>query len=226
MSERGDRHRIYTKLSFGQVADVFMLDERQYRTGDRDGRPRRILGDTQMAWLIQGLKASTATWKVIAQQVVVATIYREDGSTNEDSWDGYPQDRARLLGEIERAGIRNVVFLTGDAHVFMVNLLSSDFSSFGDGSGRTPAAIEYVGGSVTTPARIPRSEADLQTRVPWNRQWNSEAHGYASMNVSHEELVTEYLRSDTLVPEGGTAPFERFRQPSGANTVQRESPPA
>jgi alkaline phosphatase D len=226
MSVATDRHRIYRRLSLGRVADVFLLDERQYRTGDRDGRPRRILGDAQMSWLIQGLQASTATWKVIAQQVVVAPIFfapnGEGAST--DAWDGYPEDRARLLGEIERAGIRNVVFLSGDAHVFMANLLASDFATFGDGSGRTPAAVEYVGGSVTSPGRA-QTEAEVQARAPWNRQYHGTAHGYAAMSVAHEQLVTEYMGSDIANPDGGTVVFERFVQPAGANTIQRETPP-
>jgi alkaline phosphatase D len=222
MSPARERHRLYKKLSFGRVADVFMLDERQYRTGDGDGQPRRILGDTQMNWLIQGLKESSATWKVIAQQVVVATIYTSTGGVNRDAWDGYPEDRARLLGEIERAGIPNVVFLSGDAHVFEANLLSSDFESFGDGSGRRAAATEYVGGSVTS-LSAGRPEAEIQARAPWNRQYNGQAHGYAAMTLAHDQAVTEYLGSDTTRPDGGTVPIERFYQPAGANDMQRES---
>jgi alkaline phosphatase D len=220
-----DRHRIFRKLSLGRQADVFLLDERQYRTGDGDGQPRRILGDAQMDWLIRGLKASRATWKLIAQQVVVATIYYgRDEETNPDAWDGYPEDRARLLGEIERAGIDNVVFLTGDVHVFMANLLASDFQSLGDGSARKPAAVEYAGGSVTSPGRE-RDEAGVQEDAPWNRQYNGSLHGYAALDLAPDRLVTEYRSSDISVPYGGTAPFERFVQPAGANNLQRERVP-
>ena len=222
MSLRRDRHRVYSKLSLGGLVDVFLLDERQYRTGDLDGQPRRILGEPQMSWLIAGLRASTATWKVIAQQVVVATIYGERGGVNEDAWDGYPEDRARLLGEIERAGIANVVFLTGDAHVFMANLLASDFQSLGDGSRRRPAAVEYVGGSVTSPGRE-RPEAEVQADAPWNRQYDGSRHGYALMDLAPDRLVTEYLATDISIPDGGTAPFERFIQPAGANNFERQT---
>lgn len=220
-----DRHRIFRKVALGRQADLFLLDERQYRTGDGDGQPRRMLGDAQMDWLIRGLKASSATWKLIAQQVVVATIYYgRDNEQNTDAWDGYPEDRARLLGEIERAGIDNVVFLTGDVHVFMANLLASDFQSLGDGSSRKPAAVEYAGGSVTSPGRE-RDEADVQSDAPWNRQYNGSLHGYAALDLAPDRLVTEYRSSDILVPFGGTAPFERFVQPAGANNLQRESVP-
>ena len=45
---RSDRHRVYRQLSYGGLADIFMTDERQYRTGSNDGQPRHILGEAQM----------------------------------------------------------------------------------------------------------------------------------------------------------------------------------
>ena len=90
-----------------------------------------------------------ARWKMIAQQVSVAANPYGTGEAL-DAWDGYPADRTLLLGEIERLGIANVVFLTGDAHVFACSLLASDFTALGDGTAR-PSAVEYIGGSVTSP---------------------------------------------------------------------------
>jgi alkaline phosphatase D len=221
--EPRDRHRIYKRLPWGSLAEIFLLDERQYRTGDEDGQPRRILGDRQMAWLIDGLKASPARWKLIAQQVIVAADPSGDGERR-DMWDGYPQDRIRLLSEIERAGIQNVVFLTGDAHVFSCNLLASDFEALGDGTARKPAAVEYVGGSITSPGRE-RTEPDIQTNSPWVRQYNGRDHGYAFMTLDGDRLVTEYRRSDISTPTGATSTFERFTQPAGASNITREPPP-
>jgi phosphodiesterase/alkaline phosphatase D-like protein len=221
MSFPKDRHRIYRQLSLGALADVFLTDERQYRTGNNDGQPHRMLGDTQMSWLIAALKASKATWKIVANELVMAKI-SYNGSTNTDAWDGYTADRARLLGEIERAGIDNVIVLSGDAHVFMCNLLSSDFSTFGDGTARKPAAVEYVTGSVTS-LGFEGSEAVIQAAAPWNREFNGHDHGYARMAVGPDLLVTDYMTSDFANPGGATALLERFTQPVGANTVQRES---
>jgi alkaline phosphatase D len=141
-----------------------------------------------------------------------------------DAWGGYPDGRERLLGEIERAGIENVVFVTGDAHVFMVNLLASDPEVFGANPAHRPAAIEYVGGSVTSPG-ADRVEAEVQALNPWNRQYNSLEHGYAHLDLDGGRLVTEYRRSDISRPDGATWTFERFTQPAGANTVYRESMP-
>ena len=218
-----DRNRIYKRFSLGRMADVFLLDERQYRTGDEDGQPRRILGDAQMQWLIDGLRRSRARWKIIAQQVVVAPMAYGD-RPGRDNWSGYPEERVRLLSEIERMGVSDVVFLTGDAHVFMVNRLASDEEAFNANPGQRPAAIEYVGGSVTSPG-TQRPEAEVQAGNPWNQQFNSAEHGYAHMALDAGQLVTEYRRSDIFVPDGATTTFERFTQPSGTNSVTRESQP-
>ena len=220
--EPGERHRIYRRLPWGAHAELFLLDERQYRTGDGDGQPRRILGEAQMAWLIDGLRTSRARWKLVCQQVIVAQDPYGDGRPNLDMWDGYPEDRARLLGEIERNGIQNVVFLTGDAHVFACNLLASDFGRLGDGTQVPAAAVEYVGGSVTTEG-FDRPEAEVQAGAPWTRQYNGRDHGYALMALDDTKLVTEYRRSDISQPAGATQTFERFTQNAGFAQISRES---
>ena len=221
MSFPKDRHRIYRQLSFGALADVFLTDQRQYRTGSSDGQARHMLGDAQMSWLISSLKASTATWKIIANEVVIASI-DYDGSRNSDAWDGYSADRAQLLGEIERAGIDNVVFLTGDAHVFMCSLLASDFSTFGDGTGRKPAGVEYVTGAITSNGKdVP--ESTIQQAAPWNREYNGHDHGYGRLALGPDQLVMDYMASDVVNPGGPTALLERFTQPVGTNSVARES---
>jgi alkaline phosphatase D len=220
MTFPSERHRIFKKLSFGTLADVFLLDERQYRTGQvADGQPRRMLGDAQLTWLVESLKASPATWKIVAQQVVVASGLR-GSELNDDAWDGYPEDRVRILGEIERVSVPNVVFLTGDAHVFMANLLAADFSTFGDGTGRRPDAVEYVGGSVTSPG-ADLAEWGVQEIAPWNRQYDGFRHGYAYLNVTPELLMTEYRATNRTVPNAPTVAFERFTQPVGTNQLER-----
>jgi len=220
MAFPSDRHRIYKRLSFGRVADVFLLDERQYRVQTDDGQ-RAMLGDAQMRWLLGGLRASRARWKLIAQQVVVAQDPYGTGRSAPDRWDGYPQDRARLLGELERAGITDVAFLTGDAHVFMASLLASDFEALGDGTARRPAAVEFVGGPVTSRGRQLEDDR-LRARAPWVRQYDGYRHGYAHLALRPDQLRVEYRASDLRAPDGATVAFERFDQPAGQNDFARQ----
>jgi len=218
-----ERARIYKRLSLGRTADLFLLDERQYRTGDGDGQPRRLLGDVQAQWLRDSLRGSSATWKIIANQGVIAPMNYGNGPARDD-WSGHPEDRSALLTWIERNRIDNVVFMSGDAHVFMANGLASDPSIFGVNRDSRPSAFEYVAGSVTSPAsELP--EAGVQANNPWNRQYNSHEHGYARVAADSRQLITEFRRSDLTNPAGATMTFERFTQPTGANLPTRESTP-
>ena len=216
-----DRHRIYKRLGYGQTAEVLLLDERQYRSASRDPRSRGMLGDGQKAWLLDRLRSSTARWKIIAQQVVVSRILY-NGTISVDSWDGYAAERAQLLGAIEREGIENVVWLTGDAHVYMANLLAGDFGSFEDDPGRKPAGVEYVGGSITTPG-YDVDERVIQEDAPWNRQYNGARHGYAHLDLNADRLITEYRTASVQSATATTSPFERFHQPTGRNIIERTS---
>jgi phosphodiesterase/alkaline phosphatase D-like protein len=217
-----DRFRIYKRIQLGQALDLFLLDERQYRSVDDAGQPSKVLGDTQMQWLIDGLRASRAQWKVIANQVMIApTDY--GGGESSDSWGGYPGSRLQLLSAIEQSGIDNVVFVTGDSHVFTTSVLASDPEVFRSDPSHRPSAVEYVGGSVTS-AGGDRVESEVIARNPWVRQYNGVNHGYAYLDAA-TDLVTEYRRSDIANPAGETFTFERFVQPSGTNSPARESVP-
>jgi hypothetical protein len=104
----------------------------------------------------------------------------------------------------------------------MCNYLASDFQAFRGDPNHTPAAVEYVGGSVTSPGQI-RTEAEVQAAEPWNRQYNGRDHGYAVMSLDAQNLVTEYRRSDLSSEQGATVAFERFTQAAGGNRVARET---
>jgi alkaline phosphatase D len=218
-----ERFRIYKRIALGLTADLFLLDERQYRTVDEAGNPVGILGERQLDWLIAGLKASKAQWKLIANQVQIGPIDTGKGPAM-DRWGGYANSRTRLLSELEGAGIQNVVFVTGDSHVFVTNLLASDQEAFRTDPAHHPAAVEYVGGSVTTPGDD-REESEVQAANPWVLMYNGVDHGYAHLHVSGPQLVTEYRASDVLDPSAGAAAIERFVQPSGTNLPTRESDP-
>ena len=210
-----DRFRLYKRIPLGRTADLFLLDARQYRTVDAENRPLRLLGDQQRQWLIDGLRASRARWKIIANPVLVAPMDLGGGAWM-DSWAGYDASRTSLLAEIEHARIDDVVVYTGDAHVFMVNALASDRESFRRDPGHRPTAIEYVSGSVTSPGAY-RDPADVHDRNPWNQYYNGVDHGYAHVSLDGGQLVTDYLRSDITRPDGVTLPLARFTQPAGVN---------
>jgi alkaline phosphatase D len=112
--------RIYRRIGYGPLLDVFLIDMRSYRdsTWNRRDDPTDafILGATQLAWLKRELAASDATWKVIAADLPIGLISEDAIALG----DGPPERReheiADLLSFMKRAGIRNVVWLTADMH--------------------------------------------------------------------------------------------------------------
>jgi alkaline phosphatase D len=130
--EPTDPGRIYRRIGYGPLLDVFFLDFRSYRganylPADQDrAEARHLLGEAQLAWLKQGLGASRATWKVIAADMPIGSVSWEDtpgGRAVEaisNGAGGGPRGRERefadLLRHIRDAWIENTVWLTADVH--------------------------------------------------------------------------------------------------------------
>jgi alkaline phosphatase D len=123
--------RIYRKISYGPLLDVFMLDMRSYRGPNGEGLEESygpasyFLGPAQVAWLKRELLNSQATWKVIAADmpiglIVVYDIDRKWGVEAIAQGDGPPRGReleiADILNFIKTAGVRNTLWLTADVH--------------------------------------------------------------------------------------------------------------
>ena len=72
LPEPGNRNKIWRKISYGNLADIFMLDTRLYSRTIQGGNPtdtfRHIIGDEQLQWLKTEMMNSTAKWRILAQQ--------------------------------------------------------------------------------------------------------------------------------------------------------------
>jgi len=106
----GQTGRIYRKIGYGPMLDVFLIDMRSYRDSAwnrlDDNGDAFILGLAQLAWLKRALAASDATWKVIAADLSIGLISEDAIALG----DGPPQRReheiADLLSFMKRAGVR------------------------------------------------------------------------------------------------------------------------
>jgi alkaline phosphatase D len=122
--------RIYRKLSYGPMLDVFVLDMRSYRGANDDnlGAAKPFLGREQLDWLKRGLKHSKAQWKVIAADMPIGLgvpdgevspgVARWEAVANGDPGpaQGRELEVAELLGFLRAQHVRNFVFLTADVH--------------------------------------------------------------------------------------------------------------
>ncbi|MDP9791495.1 alkaline phosphatase D [Catenuloplanes nepalensis] len=118
---------IYRKLSYGPMLDVFVLDMRTMKDvndGNTYADPNRgLLGAAQKRWLIDGLKRSRATWKVIANDLPIGLVVPDGGAAQEGVAQGDPGaplgrelEIHTVLREAHRARVSGIVFLTADVH--------------------------------------------------------------------------------------------------------------
>ncbi|MFO6463794.1 alkaline phosphatase D family protein [Jannaschia sp. KMU-145] len=134
-------NRIYRKVAYGPMLDIFFLDLRTYRgpntaNTEADGAP--FLGAEQLAWLKRELASSNALWKVIASDMPIGMMVRDGDAAMENgaNGDGPPlgreQDIAQVLSFIKHGGIANTVWLTADVHYTAAHHYSPERAQFQD----------------------------------------------------------------------------------------------
>ncbi|GAB4355386.1 MAG: alkaline phosphatase [Oricola sp.] len=140
--------RVYRKIAYGPMLDVFFIDLRSYRGPNHDSMETelsdkaRILGAEQVAWLKRELASSKATWKVIACDMPISLIVWDNwkeqaGAEAVANGDHGPAkgrelEIADLLRFIKTAGIANTVWLTADVHYTAAHYYDPSKAQFQD----------------------------------------------------------------------------------------------
>ena len=200
---RGSNAKIYTQAGFGQLARVFVLDDRQYRSHQVCARPGRggstvvkaadcpqrlspeltLLGAEQERWLADALEKSTARWNVIAQQTLMAQqtrVSNAEASYWTDGWDGYPKARERLLGFVAEHKISNPLVLGGDVHTGIVADLKVNF----DDAKSPVVATEFVGTSITSQGPNQKFTEAARQNNPHLKFCNGTQRGYTAFDMT------------------------------------------
>jgi alkaline phosphatase D len=153
--------RIYRKVSYGPLLDIFFVDLRSYRgpnTNGLDGdlTPQsRLFGEAQVAWLKRELIRSTATWKVIAADMPLSVVSHDAVALGNGAPVGRELEIADLLAFIKQSGIRNTVWLTADVHYTAAHYYDPNKAAFQD----FEPFWEFVSGPIHAGC-FPRSELD------------------------------------------------------------------
>lgn len=228
---REDSISLVRALRFGQLADLLVLDTRQFRSDQPCGDglvvqqecddmldpAATMMGDDQEAWLVDRLRRPDGVWSVIIQQVM---MMRWDlggllgpglNFFNVDAWDGYQVARDRLMRVLAEPGVRNPVVLTGDIHSSWAADLKADFS---DPSAPVVGA-EFVCSGVTSTfgdGNDPLVRATLPGN-PHIRFFDGLHRGYVLCTVTPERWRSDFRaverRNDPLftVPAGDVPVF-------------------
>lgn len=223
--------RLYDKFTFGDLAQIHMLDGRQYRSAlpcydppDR-GRGRRLsdaacperldparsfLGAPQERWLFDALAGSRARWNVLGQNLLMAEFRNAspEGTVRwNDDWNGYPAARARLLTHLHQAKVANPVVLGGDNHAFWASRLLLDF----DRETSPAVASEFVATSVSTWGS---HNAEWDANLPINPHVlmrDGSKRGYAVADVTRTRMETRFRAiSDAADPKATVSTLKTY----------------
>jgi alkaline phosphatase D len=221
----GGAAKIWRKLAWGDLADIILLDTRLWARSESSsavlsGPPpedpgRTLLGDDQAAWLEQQIGGSTARWKLIGQQVMVANLILSPGMlVNLDQWQGYPASRRRLLDFLRTSGARDVIMLTGDIHSSWAAELvldPSDPGGYDPATGRGALAVELITPGITSPGLPPTFNGFIETARPHNphmRWFDLVQQGYLVLDVTAERTQASwYLFPDIKRPSAAPEAF-------------------
>jgi alkaline phosphatase D len=239
MRPKGPNATIYGRFAFGDLAEICLLDTRQYRSHhaclpgpsaatlvdcpERHLPARSLLGTTQEVWFAEQMRASAAQWSVVAQPTLVAEVDRKAGSEHGywmDGWDGYTASRKRLLDALATQPNRNALVVGGDMHAFWATDLRRDPAARTD----RIVATEFVGGAITSQGPRPESIANALAKNPHLRYGRSDKRGYGVMTLERKGCSVEFRAvDDEKDPSSAARTLARFAVENGRPGVQPQS---
>jgi alkaline phosphatase D len=158
---------------------------------------RQLLGTDQFTWLGNRLDSSSAQWKIITQQIMIAPLKVFGQAVNGDQWDGYPAERNRVFNHILNHNIKNVVAITGDIHSSWANDLPT--ASYNGTTGSGSAGVEFVGPSVTSPGlSIPLGAAAIQASNSHIKYADLSQHGFMILDINTTRTQCDWYYINTI----------------------------
>jgi len=216
-SETNPGRKLYRSFKYGDLADVIMLDTRI------DGReeqfsaivapldaplPDNIISAEQEAWLKEQLSSSTATWRVIGNQVMVGLLLVTNpdgtkGMINTDLWQGYPAGRGRLMTFLRDNDISNTVFVTGDIHSSWAMDVTLDADSYDPTTREGSLAGEFIAPGITAPNDAALQMFNPEAFDPTVRYVETFKRGYFVLDVQADKAQADWYLLDGITEGEG-----------------------
>jgi alkaline phosphatase D len=244
-----NRRQLYRSFRIGDLAELYMLETRVSsrseqvppnlttdpptftQEGEFLDTTRKMIADSQQTWLMNGLRSSTAQWKLIGQGVMLAPARSGkdfDGNDvyfNPDQWDGYKPARDRLLtalaGSATVPPVRNAVVLTGDIHSSWGAELVREPTSTAN---YTSLGVEFVATSVTSPGfndpdgAVARGLRELNSHLKYVELTR---RGYLLLDITPQRVSGEWWYVDTVLAKSTVQAFGTALQtPDGSNRLE------
>ncbi|MCB8821222.1 alkaline phosphatase D family protein [Microvirga rosea] len=198
---QGPQAVIYDQYRFGDMANLLLLDDRQYRShhaclpgrsasprvdcADRLREDRTMLGDGQEKWVDRTLAGDKGRWTIIAQQTLMAERDLDPGEGHGywmDGWDGYAAGRRRLLDSLVEHRAPNPVVIGGDVHAFFAADLKSDFRD----EKSSVVATEFCGTSITSEGPSAKGLATVRAKNPHIKYARDDKRGFAVVSLKKD----------------------------------------
>ncbi len=231
--------RIYGSHAWGSLANLFVLDDRQYRAHqscpkpgrggsnvvgpsctDREAPGRTLLGAAQERWLDSALAQSTSRWNIVVQQTLVAPAGRDTDKGRQhwtDGWDGYPWARARFLDSLAVSKAANPVVLGGDVHANYVCDLHRDPAR----ADSPVIATEFCGTSITSQGPDTKRTTAIREANPHIRFADGTRRGYVLLDFGRESALAKLRVVETVKkPDAGVATIASFAVEAGRPGVK------
>ncbi|HOU47421.1 MAG TPA: alkaline phosphatase D family protein, partial [Chitinophagales bacterium] len=215
LPEPGNINKIWRKISYGNLADIFLLDTRLYARTQQGGNvndtSKHIIGNEQLQWLKTEMMNSTAKWKIIAQQVMMGNLTPFGITVNDDQWDGYAADRKKLYDIILNNNIQNIVVLTGDIHTAWAMDLPYNTATYNANTGAGSVGVEFVCTSVTSsssPVPLDPLYPLVSAIFPHIKYVDLYKKGYGVLNLTADKAQGEFYAVKTITSRDTNQTFE------------------
>lgn len=201
------QYEIYRSVSYGKLIDMVLLDTRltgrseqvSWGSSQLNNSNRSMLGIPQRNWFLNKLSTSSAVYKLVAQQVMMAPLTAFGIPVNMDQWDGYPAERSQILNHVFSNSIQNFVVLTGDIHTAWAMEIPI---------GASKAGIEFVTPSVTSPGMDLGAGVGASVVMAANShiKWvNLDKKGYMIVDVNQNRVQSDWYFVNTIDSEDPSA---------------------
>jgi alkaline phosphatase D len=240
---KGSEMRIYGDFRYGKLANICVLDDRQYRDSDvctpsgngssifdpktcpeLENAGRTILGDTQEKWLVGKLKDSNKNiWNVVGQPTLYAQRYLPSSDKLliwNDGWDGFPAARKRIDQALIDNKVKNLVIFGGDVHENWVGYVKADYNK----PDSTVLGVEFCGTSITS---IGDGGKYLDARLARNPHFvfaEATKKGYGVAEFTPNALTVNLRVVSNAQQEDATIEtLAKFLVRAGSNKIERIS---
>ena len=199
-------------------------------------------------------KKDGVTWRLLANQVIMGrlltpdfTPYIDEGALElieadwpevrdflalskynmpvyPDSWDGYPVAREKFYAALNAADLNDMVVLTGDAHEFWVNDLTSEAGK--------KVGLELVTSSVSSETLTaylgdgtPEHNLLLTQKNEDARYYNATRSGFIDLMLTPKKVAVTMFNVDTVLSREYTvSETARFTLRKSGDTIKAASP--